>query len=120
MAVRVTMKSSSGALDGDEVQPGVAAVDGVEVAADDQRPAAPTGQRRGLSVADDTVALDRLVDLAGVRRGVGGEVPEPPRGDLRGVHPGDALAAGELAPGTIEVPQPALHAASTDAGPEPW
>ena len=68
------------ALDRDEVQAGLAAVDGVEVAADDQRLAVAARPGGGLGVADHAVAVDRLAEEVGVAFGVGGEARRPARG----------------------------------------
>ena len=84
------------ALDRDEVKSGLAAVDGVEVAADDQWFAVPAGPGGGLGVSDDAVVVDRLSEEVGIAFGVGGELADLLGGDLGGVHAGDPLLVAEL------------------------
>ena len=74
------------------MQAGLSAVDGVEVAAEDQRLAVASGAGGGLRVSDDAVAVDCLTEQLGVALGVGGEVRDLFGRDLGGVHAGDALA----------------------------
>ena len=108
IALRVVTKSSIVRCTDDEVKAGLAAVDGVEVAADDQRLAVPPGAGGGLRVADHAVAADRLAEQVGVALGVGGEAR-----DLLGVTCGRVHARHPFALAKVLVPavEPQAHVA---------
>ena len=86
-----------------------AAVRRVEVPPQDDRPVIAADGGRGLGVADHAVAGDRLAEQVRVAFGVGGERGRLLRGDLRRVHPGDALRLRQLrVPGAEPQPHVAV------------